>query len=135
VAGGGTAAHVEEEEAVSDPRRIDERTGFAIGPPKPDEDSTGYLGITYRQRDPRCKGKCTAKERPAYDSPAKLGTQRGTNRKVVYCPCCMNELHRDEMQPTVAGNLNPALVAGRHVRFVDRICGYDVVLLWDVREA
>lgn len=102
-------------------------------------ESAGLIGFTPRVHDPRCRNQCTSPNRPAHESPAKTGTQRGTNRKVVYCPCCNRELRRldeqslaDEMRPP---NLNPGLVAGKHVRFSDDICGYDVELLFDVKDA
>lgn len=99
--------------------------------------------ITYAGR--QCRDMCTSPDRPAHESPAKLGTERGTGRKVVYCPCCIKELLPEEdvrdidllssirqMRPP---NLHPGLVAGRYRRFVDVVCLYDVILLWDVKEA
>lgn len=95
------------------------------------------------QRDPRCRGACTDRDRPAYDSPAKLGTERGTGRKVVWCPCCTHELHHENAlkakdRQTITNvrppNLNPALEVGRHERYVDLICRYETVLLFDVKE-
>lgn len=96
-----------------------------------------------RPRDPRCTGACTDRDRPAYDSPAKTGTERGTGRKVVWCPCCGHELWAEELlapkdRQVITNvrppNLNPALQVGKHKRFVDLICQYETVLLWDITE-
>lgn len=96
-----------------------------------------------RPRDPRCTGACTDRDRPAYDPPAKPGKERGTGRKLIYCPCCNHELLAEEtLKPEQRmgvfnvrpPNLNPALQAGKHKRFYDLICRYEVVVLWDVTE-
>lgn len=80
----------------------------------------------------RCAGKCKG-ERGAIDSPAKWGLDRG--RKVLYCPCCNLELSRAKGSgtPDAAPNLNPALLADT-ARYVDDVCGYDVVVLRAIRE-
>jgi hypothetical protein len=94
--------------------------------------------------DPRCRNLCTGSDRPVWDSPAKLGRERGTGRKVVYCPCCSRELLTYEKTLDMKGvtwyatnirppNLNPGLAADQQ-RFVDIICRYDVVMLWNIVE-
>lgn len=109
------------------------------GPLPEGEESAGQMGITLREHDPRCRRMCTSPNRAADNSPAKTATERGTNRKVVYCPCCNHELRRLDEQALAEGmrppNLNPGLTAGKHVRFSDDICNYEVVLLWNLKEA
>lgn len=82
--------------------------------------------------DPRCKGLCKG-DRAAYESPAKYGhLPDGT--KVLWCPCCQGQL-RPEGPLDMAGrppNLIEGISGKRH-RYIDDICGYDVVSLTDLR--
>ncbi len=102
--------------------------------------------VAYSQiiKDPRCKDICTGTDRPAWDSPAAIGKERGTGRKMVYCTCCSRELLTYERVLEMKGtpwyttnirppNLNPALAADQQ-RYVDVICRYDVVVLWNIVE-
>jgi len=94
--------------------------------------------------DPRCKERCTGTDRPVWDSPARLARERGSGRKVLYCTCCERELLTYERTLELKGvtwystnirppNLNPELAADQQ-RFVDIICRYDVVMLWNITE-
>lgn len=90
-----------------------------------------------RMRDPRCRGACTSRDRPANDSPAKPAQERGTGRKLIYCTCCGHELRlipKGVIQQVRPANLNPALEVGRYETFADDICGYDSVAVWDIKE-
>jgi hypothetical protein len=107
--------------------------------------ASGEAARSTTPADPRCRLICGGTERATLDAPSKFGTERGTGRRVVYCPCCGHELWNfehlspeqrrlviDNIRPA---NLNPALVAGSWRRFVDLICWYDVIVLKDVKEA
>lgn len=103
----------------------------------------GQTGITVPGKNPLCRDMCTSKDRPSTDSPAKFGTERGTGRKVLYCPCCQRELiweerlteaeRRVSFENTRPPALNPALTA-KSRRFVDPICQYDVHVLAEIKE-
>lgn len=106
------------------------------------EPEEGEVGYSTTAPDPRCRDMCTSPNRPAYESPAKFGKERGTGRRLVYCPCCNHELlPEDDLRAKGTQvitnirppNLNPALEATAK-RFVDVICRYDVVVLKDVKE-
>lgn len=93
-----------------------------------------------------CRGQCRGQDaggystRPAHDSPAQFGKERGTGRKVLWCPCCNHELiweeklkpeTREEIKNWRPPNLNPQLMADWR-RFIDLKCEYEVVLLKNV---
>lgn len=104
------------------------------------------LSITWASQ--LCQGKCRGQDddgystRAAHDSPARIGRERGTGRKVIYCPCCMLKLvpEKDvapELKQRLITNVRPPnLAAGLvadHDRFVDIACLYDTVVLRNIR--
>jgi len=119
------------------------RMADALGADAISNPGEGRIGVTYTKAGPTCQDKCSTKNRPAWDSPAAFGKERGTGRKLVYCTCCNHELlSEDDRRAKEAQlitnfrppNLNPALEAGAWKRFVDIECLYDVVVLKDVKE-
>ena len=81
----------------------------------------------------RCRGTCKG-DRAAWESPAVLvRVGRGT---MPFCPCCESLLRYD---PTSAvekrpPNLSPDVKADWK-RFNDDVCGYDTVLMADLKPA
>jgi hypothetical protein len=89
--------------------------------------------------DPRCRLQCRGSERNRIDSPARFGRDQ-SGRKLVFCPCCDHELRQAKPGETglspgtqvQLASLTPD-VAARARMFVDDICGYDVLVLKELR--
>lgn len=67
------------------------------------------------------------------DSPAVV-TRNHSGERVAYCPCCRFELRpaTPAEQPVRPANLIMEVTA-EHVMFVDDRCGYDIVVLKNIR--
>lgn len=87
----------------------------------------------------RCRDLCKG-QRGALESPAQL-VRTKAGGLAVYCPCCLAFLdYQRELTTTPSGLIVEARPANIHpdveatsLRFVDTVCGYDHVLLKDLR--
>jgi hypothetical protein len=86
--------------------------------------------------DPICKGKCKGMQRATWDSPSAFG-RLSDGSKVVFCTCCLMVLRRATAIESIADPPNIPIHLDRKsaVRYVDDVCGYDTVVIPEIREA
>ena len=94
----------------------------------------GPDGVTFRERRPDpvlpCTGACRG-DRPAWDGPAKYG-RLGDGSRVIFCTCCMRVLVPvDAIAPPP--NIAPGIDRRAATRHACEPCGYDVVVLPEIR--
>lgn len=81
--------------------------------------------------EPVCTGWCKG-ERSALDSPAKIVPAPG-GRKMLWCECHNGPLRVTGESDIVPGRLLPGMDATGTLRFADDVCGYDHVLLREIK--
>jgi hypothetical protein len=100
------------------------------------EMAAGSAGLNVEIRPDRvgrCRNKCKGERSPT-DSPAMLVTihpEPGVTAKVAICECCEQPLEYDPVLGAPA--IDPAMVEGKHKRYVCRDCNYNLVVLADLR--
>lgn len=109
--------------------------GRRVEPQDAQRRASEELLVEFRSERTRCREKCKGK-RSNTESPAILVPiyEGGERKRVLICTCCEQALKLDS-DGLGAPAIDPALIEGKHRRFVCNDCAYNVVLLAELKPA